>query len=211
MNPTTLANLICLEIKPEDKKRRKERVKALSSSLVAPAGATPARIYECEVFNFLLDRRDALGLQTVFKFENLRVDGAVLLVDGRRLAVEIKYRMNWKKALEAGYEFRRFLLSSEAQANPVAGAIVFFEQFEGSGWQGQPKCRLLENGWNEWYRSHAKSEGYRLDLFRLRQGSFEHYGMALAKSMIANVEKMSEEERVKLMGALGAKGTAGMP
>jgi len=204
LKPTTIADLICLDIKPEEKKRRKEKVRTLSSRLDFPENAKPARKYECEVFSFLFDNKDSLGIQQVFKFENLRVDGAVLLVDGRRLAVEIKLRMNWKKALEAGYEFRRFLLSKEAQQNPVNGVIVFFEKFEGAGWQGQPKCRLLENGWNEWYRSHSDMNGYRADLFRLSQGTLEHYGMAMANSLIVNVEQMSDEEKTKLAAALKA-------
>jgi hypothetical protein len=203
---TTIADLICLEIKPEEKKRRKEKVKTLSSQLEFPENAKPAHKYECDVFNFLLDKKDSLGIQTVFKFENLRVDGAVLLVGGRRLAVEIKLRMNWKKALEAGYEFRRFLLSSEAQNNRVDGVIVFFEKFEGSGWQGQPKCRFLENGWNEWYRNHSKIEGHRADLFRLCQGAFEYYGLALANSMIANMEQLSEEDKNKAIAAANSPG-----
>jgi hypothetical protein len=112
MNPelTTIADLICLDIKPEDKKRRKGKVRTLSSPLDLPASAKPARKYECEVFKYLLENKVALGIKTVFRFENLRVDGAILLADGKtRLAVEIKYRMNWTKACQAGYEFRRFL------------------------------------------------------------------------------------------------------
>jgi hypothetical protein len=119
---------------------------------------------------------------TIFQFANLRVDGAIVLVDGRRLAIEIKFRMNWQKALEAGYELRRFLLSDEAKMNPVSGAIVFFEEFQGSGWHGLPKCRLLENGWNEWYRAHRNFEDYRLDLLRIRKGELEDFGAALAKA-----------------------------
>jgi hypothetical protein len=94
-------------------------------------------------------------------------------------------RMNWKKALEAESEFRRFLRSSEAKAHPVNGAVVFFEEFQGAGWDKRPKCRLLENGWNHWYANYSNIDGYRADLFRLRQGTFEYYDLALANSKIA--------------------------
>jgi hypothetical protein len=190
-----ISSVINLDFKPEDKKRRKEKVLILNSPLDCPESATLPRKYECEVFNFLLDNMDALGIQTIFMFANLRVDGAILLVDGKRLAIEIKLRMSWKKALEAGYEFRRFLLSNEAQEHPVDGAIVFFEEFKGSSWHKQPQCRFLENGWNEWYRSHCKYDEYRLDLFRIRKNEFEHFGLAMLNRQIAN---MSAEERERL-------------
>jgi hypothetical protein len=209
--PSTIADLISLEIKPEERKRRKEKVKILTAPLDCPQDAKPSRKYECDVFNFLLQKQEDLGIQTVYRFANLRVDGAILLVDRRRLAVEIKFRMNWKKALEAESEFRRFLLSSEAKAHPVHGAIVFFEEFQGAGWDKKAKSRFLENGWNHWYASYFNIDGYRADLFRLRQGTVEYYGMALANSLIANVEQMSEEDKEKLMTALNATGTARMP
>jgi hypothetical protein len=70
-----------------------------------------------------LEKLHALGIQTALKFTNLKVDGAIVLVDGRRLAVEIKYRMNWTKACKAESEFRRFLQISEATTHPVSGAV----------------------------------------------------------------------------------------
>jgi len=54
-------------------------------------------------FNFLLANKVSLGIKAVLKFTALLLDGAVELVDGRRLAVEIKYRMNWEKACVAGW------------------------------------------------------------------------------------------------------------
>jgi hypothetical protein len=159
------------------------------------------------VFNFLLQKKADLGSQAVYKFANLRVDGGILLGDGRRLAVEAKLRMNWKKALEAESELRWFLRSSEAKTHPVQGAIVFLEEFQGAGWDKRPRCRFLENGWNHWYANYSNIDGYRADLFRLRQGTLEHYGLALANSMIATVEQMSEEDKRKLMAAANALGT----
>jgi hypothetical protein len=35
-------------------------------------------------------------------------------------------------------------------------------------------------------------------LFRLSQGAFEHYGLALANSVVASAELLPEEEKEKL-------------
>jgi hypothetical protein len=147
-NLRTIAELISLTVSPEERDRRKPVVTPLAAPLCCPDSAKPPRKFECEVFNFLLEKREALGVETVFKFKNLFVDGAVLLSDGRRLAVEVKLRMNWTKALQAESEFKRFLLTPEAKANPVSGVVVFFEAFQGDGWHRKAKSRLLENGWN---------------------------------------------------------------
>lgn len=201
---TTIADLISLEFKPEERKRHKPVVTILSDLLGCPDTAKLPRKYECEVFNFLLKNRDTLGIESVFTFKSLFVDGAILLVDGRRLAVEIKLRMNWTKALQAESEFKRFLLTTEAKTNPVNGVIVFFEQFQGDGWHRKAKSRFLENGWNHWYANYFNIDGYRADLFRLSQGALEHYGVAMANSLIANVEQMPEEEKNKLIAAAQA-------
>jgi len=204
MKPATIADLISLEVKPEERKRRKPVVTNLSTPLVCKETAKLHRKYECAVFNYLLENKDTLGIQKIFTFQNLLVDGAILLADDRRLAVEIKLRMNWRKALQAKMEFMGFLHTSEAKTNPVAGAIVFFELFQGDGWHRKAKSRFLENGWNHWYTSYSKIDGYRADLFRLFNGTLEHYGLALANSLIANVEQMSEEDKNKLL-AVAAK------
>ena len=57
--------------------------------------------YEDEVFNFLLGNAKALAIAKVLRFNALLVDGAVELANGQRLAVEIMYKMNWRKACQA--------------------------------------------------------------------------------------------------------------
>src|SRR5262245_50285970 len=108
-NLRTIAELICLSVKPEERKRHKPVVTRLVTPLCLPDSAKLPRKFECEVFNFLLANKDALGVESVFRFKNLFVDGAISLTDNRRLAVEVKLRMNWSKALQAESEFRRFL------------------------------------------------------------------------------------------------------
>jgi hypothetical protein len=196
----TIAELIKLPITPEEHDRREEIVTAISSPLICPEDAQPHRKYECHVFNFLFERREVLGIQTVFKFANLVVDGAVLLADGTRLAVEIKMRMNWTKACQAGWQFQHFLRrTNEANAHPVSGAIAFFEEFEGDGWDRQAKCRVLQNGWNSWYTAHADVDDYRVDLFRISGATFEYYALAKLGRLIADSNDFSEEGKRKIM------------
>jgi hypothetical protein len=198
----TIAELIKLPITPEEHDRREESVTVVSSPLTCPDGAKPHRKYECQVLNYLFQHRDVLGIQTVFRFQNLLVDGAVLLMDGTRLAVEIKLRMNWTKACQAGWEFQQFLKrTGEAKAHQVSGAIVFFEEFQGDGWERQAQCRVLQNGWNAWYTGHADVEGYRVDLFRISGATFEYYALARVGRMIAALNDLSEEDKKKVMAA----------
>ncbi len=200
-NLKTIAELIGLPVSPEERQRRKPVVTPLDAPVCLPDTAKLPRKFECEVFNFLLRNKEALGIETVFRFKNLFVDGAILLTDGRRLAVEVKLRMNWTKALQAESEFRRFLLTPEAKANPVGGVVVFFEAFQGDGWHRRAKSRMLENGWNHWYANYAHIDGHRADLFRLSHGAFEHYGLALANSVFASAGQLSEQDREKLLAA----------
>jgi hypothetical protein len=199
-----IADLFGLDITPEVRKRRAPKVTLLVSALDCPESPDPPLNFESTVFKYLLENKDALGIQQVFKFKNLKVDGAILLDDGRRLTVEMKYRMNWGKALEAVSEFRLFLLTPEAEAHPVSGGVVFFEEFEGAGWHKKPKCRVLENGWNYWYTSHSRVEGKPLDLFRLRQGQIDTYRSALCTGIIAKADTFPTEYKEQVLRAANA-------
>jgi hypothetical protein len=136
-------------------------------------------VYENEVFNFLLGNRKLLGIAKVLMFKALLMDGAVEFADGRRLALEIKFRMNWEKACQAEWQFRNFLKRSEAGEGPVVGGLVFFEAFS-ADWAQRPASRTLENGWNYWYEGHCDVEGLPLHLVRLREGQLEVYPEVLA-------------------------------
>jgi len=199
---TTLPELIGRLITPEAKARNKPGVKPLSAPIQAKSDKPPDK-YEAEVFNFLLANKDALGIKSVMKFTALRVDGAIELLDGRRLTLEIKFRMNWEKACVAEYEFKRFLQISEAKANPVIGGLVIFEEFSGD-WKRQAACRLLEDGWSNWYRGHWEVYGFRVDLLRLRGGKLE--GFPIADAIIAKVENLTGEEANRLLAGLAPVG-----
>ena len=119
------------------------------------------------------------------KFSALLVDGALELADERRLAVEIKSRMSWSEACVAEHEFRNFLKRTERRPFPVDGGIVFFGECSGH-WSERPASQLIENGWNNWYRSHREVEGFRFDLLRLCSGKLE--GFPLVDALLAEAQ-----------------------
>ena len=134
--------------------------------------------YEIDVFNFLLAHKESLGISELSRFRALLVDGELRLSDGRRLALEIKYRMNWTKACQAGWQFSQFLKTREAKERPVDGGLVFFEEFSGD-WASKSRNRLLEVGWSRWYGGHSQVERLRIDLLRLRNGVYESFPAAI--------------------------------
>jgi hypothetical protein len=83
----TIAELVGLTVTPEASKKCKPVVTPIKAPLSCPETVNLPRKFECEVFNFLLENKEDLGVETVFRFKNLLVDGAILLTDGRRLAV----------------------------------------------------------------------------------------------------------------------------
>ncbi len=141
---------------------------------ISTANAAEPRAYEAEVFNFLLAKKTSLGINSISKFKALLVDGALELEDGRRLAVEIKFRMNWMKACQAEWQFRNFLKRDAAREFGVSGGLVFFADFTG-GWDKKAALTRCEDGWNRWYSGHHEVNGLRLDLQRLRGGELDGY------------------------------------
>ena len=174
---TTLVELISQRIIPEPRDRHEGKIIPLSASIPAKS-EQPQNKYEAKVFNFLLANAAELDIKTVMKFTALLVDGAVELIDGRRLTLEIKFRMNWLKACQAEWQFRTFLKRHNAKAGPVAGGLVFFEEFSGA-WQRPGKSKRFQDGWNHWYREgHSEVDGYRLHLLRLCGKKLECFPLA---------------------------------
>jgi hypothetical protein len=167
----TLSDLISRRFTPESKPRKKPAVQILTAPIPLKIKKAATK-YEDEVFNFLLANKDSLGIKSVIRFFNLRVDGAIDLLDNRRLTFEVKYRMNWGKACIAEFQFKYFLNTDEAKAKPVSGGLVFFEEFTGD-WQRKDGGRCLENGWIDWYAEHFEVCDKRLDLLRFRNQTLE--------------------------------------
>jgi hypothetical protein len=168
----TLSELINRQITPEKQVRHQPRTVVLTAPILARS-EQPQDQYEARVFNFLLDNRELLGVKTIMRFSALLVDGAVELTDGKRLTVEIKYRMNWAKACQAEYQFRNYL-KRHSKVYQVDGGLVFFEEFS-ADWERQAACRSAQNGWMNWYIGHSDVNGLRLDLLRLCNGKLEGF------------------------------------
>jgi hypothetical protein len=169
----TLEQLFARRVTPEARSWHEATITVLS----APTSSNSTKAwgaYEDEVFNFLLANCEPLGLANILTFRSLLMDGAVEFADGRRLALEIKYRMNWEKACQAEWQFRNFLKRPEAEQGPVVGGLVFFEDFS-ADWKRKPASRTLENGWNYWYEGHCEVEGLPLHLVRLRAGQLDAF------------------------------------
>jgi hypothetical protein len=133
------------------------------------ADQRPHAVYEADVFNFLFANSAELGIDSVLRFRGLLADGALDLTNGNRIVVEIKYRMNWMKACQAEWQFRRCLFTAEAQTKPITGGLVFFEEFSGD-WAGVGGGRSFPIGWYHWYTGHCDVEGLPLDLVRFEAG-----------------------------------------
>ena len=136
--------------------------------------STEALNYESSVFNYLLDNKDALGISKLFKLKNQRMDGEIELNTGGIVAFEIKYRMNWLKACQSGYQFRQYLRHRESSAGPLQGGIVFFEEFSGD-WDRTFGNRPRKLGWDGWYLTHHKIDEFPFQLVRLREGTMQTY------------------------------------
>ena len=172
--PWTLSDLITRRIDPEAFIRRQPSAEALLAP-VRPKSPDGPAAYESGVFNFLLKNRARLGIQDITRFKNRLVDGELVLSDGTRLPVEIKWRMNWMKACQAEWQIRRFLrAANEDKPLHRRGGIVVFEEFS-ADWARQSGSRALENGWSHWYVFHANLDGIRVDLFRFRRGKLDGF------------------------------------
>ncbi len=120
----------------------------------------------------------------MWKCRNIRIDGLLDLADGGRIGLEIKYRMNWEKACQAGHRFCWYRRHNESKARPIDAGIVVFEEFSGD-WARRKKSWLVENGWSFWYMDHQDVEGLRVDLVRLRGDLLESFPAALARAAAA--------------------------
>ncbi len=172
---SSIAEMIGLPIMPEPKARH-DPTRELMEAQIQVEGLKPHSKYEIDVFNFLFEKRKLLKIARVERFTALLVDGAIELEgDGRRLTVEVKYRMNWEKACQAEWQFRNY---KRRNPDKVDGGLVIFEQFSGD-WQRKQGARLLENGWSHWYRGHAEVDIQRLDLLRLQGTKLENFEDAM--------------------------------
>ena len=196
--PRTLSDLIARRIDPEAFARRQPSAETLFAPARPKSPDGPAA-YESGVFNFLLKNRARLGIKDITRFKNRLVDGELVLSDGTRLPVEVKWRMNWMKACQAEWQIRRFLkAASEEKPLYGRGGIVVFEEFS-ADWARQIGSRTLENGWSHWYVFHAHLDGIRVDLLRFRRGRL--HGFPLTTNA---ANKVLHRTRSRALGPVSA-------
>jgi hypothetical protein len=131
-------------------------------------------IYEDEVFNSLFEKMKTLGISHVFRFRNMTIDGGIELEDRRFVAIEVKYRINWMKACQVGWQFQQFMKTKGIIKHPVKAGIIIFEEFSGD-WARKAHKRSYENGWYHWYSGHYEIKGpytLKVDLLRYVNGRF---------------------------------------
>jgi hypothetical protein len=151
----SLVELISREIAHEPARVNSPAARRVEVPTQAKGTETAPHAFEIAVFNFLVAQAQPLGIEAVWQCRNVRIDGLLDLDEGRRLGLEIKYRMNWEKGL------------------------VVFETFTGD-WARRKPNWLLESGWNFFYMDHHEVEGLRVDLVRFRGQTLESFSTALS-------------------------------
>src|SRR5262245_8651377 len=126
----TIAEIIGRSIVPPPHARREQMEIPVDAEFPIKGRIARHAAYEVEVFNHLYSNRTALDIHSVTRFRNRLVDGLIVLSDGPRLVVELKLRMNWGRACQAEWQFHHFLerFDTPDKADPIQGAIVFFEE-----------------------------------------------------------------------------------
>jgi hypothetical protein len=169
----TIKEILGLHPKPDDWDRRPpSRVEVTAP--IAKVRKLTSLAYEDEVFTFLFEHRKELGIERIYRLKNQRMDGELELPGGDLVAIEIKFRMNWLKACQSGYQFRRYLAINAARKGPTKAGIVFFKEFSGD-WQKRWKARPIELGWVAWYLTHHQVNDLPFHLVRLAEGQLETY------------------------------------
>lgn len=164
----TIAELIIHRVTLDERNRKEPRELILSEPILGERNSPPDQ-FEVDVFNHLLVKKETLGIKTIWRFKNLKVDGALELSDGRHLAVEVKFKMGWEKACQAEAQFRSYLKTERAKEIPVQGCLVIFGEFSGD-WNRQPAGYRLKYGWNYWYEGHSEVDRLPLTLIQFSDG-----------------------------------------
>ncbi|GBE56338.1 hypothetical protein BMS3Bbin16_00542 [archaeon BMS3Bbin16] len=131
-------------------------------------------LFERNVFNYLLNNKSRLGINELFKFKNVRIDGALKLRDSSELILlEIKYRLNWFKTCNARIEFqlfkKNFYEKLTEDSNEIRSGLIIFEEFSGD-WKRKADCRRLQNGWSYFYEEEnfLKSNDFKTHIVQLK-------------------------------------------
>lgn len=102
----------------------------------------------------------------------------------------------------AEWQFRQFV-QLHSKKYPVTGGLVVFKSFS-ADWATKAKSRVLENGWNHWYRGHSLVETLPLHLVQVSEGKHGFYKDSL---ILGNMRNMSGDQLHEMIVELDSLGT----
>jgi len=172
------SDFIDKEIIPEQMSTYKPQISEIRNKINSSPKTIPSK-FEKDVFNFLFQNKNELGIYKIYQLKNSSIDGLMTLDDGRSIAMEIKYRMGWEKACQANHQFEQFFrIAPEIveKYNPQIG-VVFFNEFS-MDFKRRPKKYKNVYGWNYWYYYHnylPGREDFKIHLIRFSDGKLSGY------------------------------------
>jgi hypothetical protein len=176
-----LADLRRRTVDPEPTASPAPVIQPFNSMALAEGPPWVPATFETAAFNFLLEHRQALGVATIWRCKNVRIDGMIELDDGSRLGIEVKYAMNWEKACQACAQIALYQERFPGDLQ-LDGGLVVFDHFTNDWARKKRKDSPIESGWSHWYSEHQEVGKLRVDLARLRDGRIESYSEALVPS-----------------------------
>jgi hypothetical protein len=144
--------------------------------------------FEGEVFNFLFDNKALLGISKIFRFENLIIDGGLILNNDEAILLEFKYALGWEKSCQARLQFQRFQIdksykeiqfSEKIQFEKAKDALVIFHHFSGDWGETPKEARDNLNGWNRFYQEE--------EIFRRKKSPLRTHIMQYKKNNKARI------------------------
>jgi hypothetical protein len=118
--------------------------------------------FEKSVFYYLETHKKEHGIETVFPFQSMRVDGALLLSNGQAIVLEIKQRLAWLRACNARIELqtmrtnpKMWKLYVDKVSEKVDGGLIIFEQFSADWENPWVKRNISQRGWHQFYSEEA--------------------------------------------------------
>jgi hypothetical protein len=131
-------------------------VRLTTAEVVRAHGPTPMDRFEAQVFRFLVASRRVLGLREVHRFQNQLLDGALVLTNGARVVLEVKYRLGWDTACRSNWQIESFLRRHPRERRRYRYGLVIFGAFSGDWARAR---HGMPAGWDHWYRGHAGFHG----------------------------------------------------
>lgn len=145
-----IADLIVDGIKPEPRIFKKAEIVSIEKKKVD---------FEKTIFNYFCENRFSLGITEVYALENMLVDGAVRLKDGRLILIECKYILNWKNECNARVEIQEFCCEKLIpEMSDPSRALIVFKEF-GGDWKTKAVSRKHVDGWTKFYEEENTMRG----------------------------------------------------